>query len=42
MHNIETLMAPGTECFLVFSDNKVLLDIFKAVVALPWWAMFAK
>ncbi|KAL3208656.1 hypothetical protein MRX96_038939 [Rhipicephalus microplus] len=42
MHNIEMLMAPGAECFLVFSDNIVLLDIFKAIVASLRWATFAE
>ncbi|KAL1426021.1 hypothetical protein MTO96_003490 [Rhipicephalus appendiculatus] len=42
MRNIETLMAPGAECFLVFSNNIVLFDIFKAMVAAPRWAKFAE
>lgn len=42
MQNIETLMAPGAECFVVFSDNIVLFDIFKAMVASPRWTKFAE
>ncbi|KAH6920762.1 hypothetical protein HPB50_028248 [Hyalomma asiaticum] len=41
MRNIETLMAPGGECFLVFSDNIVLFDIMKAMMAAPRWAEFS-
>ncbi|XP_070386579.1 juvenile hormone acid O-methyltransferase-like [Dermacentor albipictus] len=40
MRNIETLMAPGGECFLVFSDNIVLFDIFKAMMTDPRWAKY--
>ncbi|XP_037515512.2 juvenile hormone acid O-methyltransferase [Rhipicephalus sanguineus] len=42
MRNIETLMAPCAECFLVFSDNIVLFDILKAMVAAPRWAKFSE
>ncbi|KAH7981248.1 hypothetical protein HPB49_022647 [Dermacentor silvarum] len=41
MRNIETLMAPGGECFLVFSDNIVLFDIFKAMMTQPRWAKYS-
>ncbi|XP_070384636.1 biotin biosynthesis bifunctional protein BioHC-like isoform X2 [Dermacentor albipictus] len=42
MRNIETLMAPGGECFLVFSDTIVLFDIFKAMMTEPRWSKYSE
>ncbi|XP_077544576.1 uncharacterized protein LOC144157627 [Haemaphysalis longicornis] len=42
VRNIEALMAPGGECFLVFSATIVQFDIYAALVESPRWQKYSK
>lgn len=41
LKNIETLMAPGAECLLIFSETLVLFHIFAAMMKSERWAMYS-
>ncbi|KAK8768379.1 hypothetical protein V5799_015156 [Amblyomma americanum] len=41
MRNIEALLAPGGECFLVFTTNLIVQDVFEAMLDSPRWAKYA-
>ncbi|KAH9377699.1 hypothetical protein HPB48_020072 [Haemaphysalis longicornis] len=41
LKNIETLMAPGGECFLIFSETLVLFHIFAAMIKSDRWAKYS-
>ncbi|KAH9364631.1 hypothetical protein HPB48_022953 [Haemaphysalis longicornis] len=41
VRNIEALMAPGGECFLVFSATIVQFDIYAALVESPRWQKYS-
>lgn len=42
LKNIETLMAPGAECLLIFSDTLVLFHIFAAMMRSDRWAKYSE
>ncbi|XP_077532591.1 trans-aconitate 2-methyltransferase-like [Haemaphysalis longicornis] len=42
LKNIETLMAPGGECLLIFSDTLVLFHIFAAMMRSDRWAKYSE
>ncbi|XP_050028691.1 juvenile hormone acid O-methyltransferase-like [Dermacentor andersoni] len=39
--NVETLLAPGGECFLIFSDCLVVFDVFTAMMESPRWEKYS-
>lgn len=41
LRNIASLMAPGGECFLVFSHTLVLFDIYVALLESPRWKKYS-
>ncbi|KAH9377700.1 hypothetical protein HPB48_020073 [Haemaphysalis longicornis] len=42
LKNIETLMAPGGECLLIFSDTLVLFHIFAAMMRSDRWVKYSE
>lgn len=41
LKNIESLMAPGGECFLIFSDSIAVFDIFTAMMKSQRWEKYS-
>ncbi|KAK8777920.1 hypothetical protein V5799_020739 [Amblyomma americanum] len=41
LKNLETLMAPGGECFLLFSSDLVVFDVFTAMISSPRWEKYS-
>ncbi|KAL1422746.1 hypothetical protein MTO96_003828 [Rhipicephalus appendiculatus] len=42
MRNIEKLMAPGAECFIVFENSIPMFEVLMALADLPQWEEYAK
>lgn len=42
LKNIDTLMAPGAECLLAFSDTLVVFDIFTAMMRSQRWQKYSQ
>ncbi|KAL1426569.1 hypothetical protein MTO96_018200 [Rhipicephalus appendiculatus] len=42
MRNMEKLMAPGAECFVVFENSVPMVDVFLALADSPRWKKYAE